>query len=248
MPENKVLTAEELDKLRAEADLARATARWHAAEAAKAEAEAAKAAAEAAKSRTELAAAEFAAAENARKAALTLAGDDRHHVYTLATQVNSGSVGTLINHLRLADRTDPEAPITIVIDSPGGSVIDGMALFDEISALSIRGGGSHVVTTVVRGYAASMGGILVQAGDVRKIGQESYFMIHEVSSAAGGKIGEIKDEVAFLDTISERIAAIFVDRSGGKISRRAFVNRWSRKDWWMDSREALKFGFVDAIG
>jgi ATP-dependent protease ClpP protease subunit len=149
---------------------------------------------------------------------------------------------------RLDDAEKKYRPMHIIVDSPGGSVIDGMHLFDQMVTYSERGGGPHKITITVRGYAASMAGILLQAADVRKIGPESYLMIHEVSSFAAGKIGELKDEIKFLDKISDRVANIFVERSKKKISLAKFKSNWNRQDWWLTSKEALDYGFVDEIG
>ena len=84
-------------------------------------------------------------------------------------------------------------------------------------------------------------------GDVRVMGRESYLMIHEISAGAGGKIGEINDAVKFYERVCERVVDIFVSRSGGKCSRAQFKKNWNRADWWIDSAEALRWGFVDAV-
>jgi ATP-dependent Clp endopeptidase proteolytic subunit ClpP len=175
------------------------------------------------------------------------ADDYYHKTYWFDRQVDAATVKDCIRALRTWDRMDPECDITIIFNSPGGSVIHGMALFDEIVTLSQRGGGRHKITTVVRGYAASMGGILLQAGDHRVCGRESYVMIHEIAAGTGGKIGEIKDDVKFYETISDRIVNLFVERSGGKIAKATFKKNWERKDWWLDSAGALKYGFVDEV-
>lgn len=185
-----------------------------------------------------------------RKRAEDLAVIADHYVYQhyFNGPVDERSVFNALNSLAAWDRRHPECPMNITINSPGGSVIDGMHLFDQLSAHSLRGGGKHKVTITVRGYAASMAGILLQAADERVIGPESYLMIHEVSSFAAGKIGELKDEIKFLDRISERVANIFVDRSRGRTTMESFIHNWERKDWWLDSQQALDNGFVDRIG
>lgn len=158
------------------------------------------------------------------------------------------SVFGCLNTMNAWHRLHPKSSWTITLNSPGGSVIDGMHLFDQITSYSKRGKGSHHITIIVRGYAASMAGILLQSADKRVIGPESYLMIHEVSSFAQGKIGELKDEIKFLERISSRVADIFVERSKGKITMENFEKGWNRTDWWLDSTEAKKLGFVDAIG
>jgi ATP-dependent protease ClpP protease subunit len=128
--------------------------------------------------------------------------------------------------------------------SPGGSVFAGMVLFDHIVAM--REKGWHF-TTISRGYAASMGGILLQAGDVRVCGPESYILIHEISTGAVGKIGELEDTVEFTNMIQKRVNDIFVSRSGGKVTSSKLRAMYRRKDFWLDSSKSLSLGIVDEI-
>lgn len=190
-----------------------------------------------------------------RQEQFNLAANHYHHEFHFNYGVGEESVEACVAQMAIWHRQDSACPIKIVIDSPGGSVIDGMHLFDEISAYSLRTWdtrdlpkGTHETTMVVRGYAASMAGILLQSADKRIIGPEAFLMIHEISTFARGKIGEIKDEVKFLDKISERVVNLFVTRSGGKISKEDFKKQWDRQDWWLTSEESLQYGFVDQIG
>ena len=190
-----------------------------------------------------------------RQEKLALAANHHHHEYHFTVGVYDEGVEQCLAQLAIWHRHDRDCPMNLIIDSPGGSVIDGMHLFDQIMAYSKRPWdttdrprGTHATTITVRGYAASMAGILLQAADERVIGPESYIMIHEVSSFAGGKIGEIKDEIKFLEKMSERVANIFVTRSNGKIDKETFQRNWNRQDWWLDSEAALECGFVDRIG
>lgn len=223
----------EIKKLEAEAIAAFALARRDGALAREAEAKAAK---------LELELVALHEKETTRRAS-----DSHNHVYQFDGKIDSGSVMRCMSQMREWDRLDSECDIELLFNSPGGSVIDGMALFDLLVRLSKRGGGKHCITIGTQGYAASMAGILLQAADVRWIGAQSYLMIHEVSAGTGGKIGEMKDDVKFYDAICARVVDIFVKRSEGKITRAKFKTSWERTDWWMLSDEALKLGFVDEI-
>lgn len=191
------------------------------------------------------------AAEREQKA--ELARNKYFHVYNFTNAVDSGSSQKLMDELNVWSRMDPGCEMEIVFSSPGGSVIDGMALFDFIQQIRKRG---HRVTTGAIGYAASMAGILLQAGDVRWLGKESYILIHEVSFGAGGKIGEVEDEVKFVKKIQERVLSIFAERCAGAgkaktaskpLTKAQLEQKWSRRDWWIESDEALAWGLIDEI-
>lgn len=165
-----------------------------------------------------------------------------HNIYHYTQGVDARSVRECMQQIDIWHRIDNTAPFEIVFSSPGGSVIDGMALYDYIQQMRNDG---HIVTTSTIGMAASMAGILLQAGDIRAMGKEAYLLIHQVSFGAYGSFGQVEDEVEFVKKIQERILNIFAARS--TMSRADIAKNWKRKDWWLDSDEAMKAGFVDAI-
>lgn len=173
---------------------------------------------------------------------LEKATDNEHHVYQFGESVTAGSVKSCLKVLAQWNRTDPGCDITLVFNSPGGSVIDGFALWDYLSWLKAQG---HRLTTICQGMAASMGGILFQAGDNRIMGAESVILVHEISFGAGGKIGEVEDSVEFAKMLTKRVLNIFATRTN--MTAKQIERRWTRKDWWLDSDEALKLGFCDEV-
>lgn len=183
-----------------------------------------------------------------RAEGFTLASDHYHHEYIFDQRVDEKSVDKALQQLEVWHRQDAKCPMTIRIRSGGGEAMAGMHLFDELSAYSLRGGGTHEVKIKVRGYAASMAGILVQAADVRLMGPQAYLMIHEVASGAVGKVGELKTEVKFLELMCAKVVDIFLERSKGKVTREEFERNWQNIDWWLDANESLRLGFVDGIG
>lgn len=226
----------EVAKLLAEADLARQQAADLAGEQRVTVARARQAEAEAEQ-------AEIAAAELKRSEQRMFASDAFNHVYRFNGPIKAGSVASCIERLTLWDRLEPDCPITVIFNSPGGEVIEGMALWDFLSSLKDR----HELTTVANGYAASMAGLLLQVGHIRVMGRESYLMIHELSAGASGKIGEIQDAVKFYEKYGARVINLFVSRSGGKCTKAEFVKNVTRQDWWLSSDEAFKLGFCDVI-
>ena len=186
--------------------------------------------------------AERAADANRREYDFTLAGDTYNHVYQFSSEVTSGSVASCIDKLSRWARMEPGCDIEVIFNSPGGSVIPGMALFDYLVDLRHKG---HKLTTVALGHAASMAGILLQAGTHRVMGPESWLLIHEISFMAIGKIGEVEDTTDWAKRICERVVQIFAERS--KMAATEIELRWKRKDWWLSSNECLTLGLVDEV-
>lgn len=232
------LYQEERDLLAAKAEAARAEARKANAEALTAEHEAA----------TALLDRERAEEKRDRERHADEYGD---RTYRFLSGVTEASVLACIQKLDAWHRADPECEMTVVFDSPGGAVIPGFHLFDHI--LGLRE--SHHITTVTRGYAASMGGILLQSGTTRVMGRNAHLMIHEVSFGAQGKIGDVEDWVDFAKLLWDRALDIFAERcreasdetATKRLTRRALDNRSRRKNWWIPADLALAYGLVDAV-
>ena len=93
--------------------------------------------------------------------------------------------------------------------------------------------------------AASMAGILLQAGDTRWVGHQAWVMIHRAAFGAFGKTYEVEDEVEFVKRIEERILEIFTTRS--KLTKQKIKRNWDRKDWWISADEALEAHLVDEV-
>lgn len=232
----------ETAKVNAEAEAAKLTAE---AEAEHARAEARLFTAQAQQEELSLVKAKHEADREEHKRAKELAADEHHLVYHFNGAVDAASVDKCLAQLATWKRThDKPGKIDLYFFSPGGGVMAGMALFDEIQVM--RAEGWHF-TTLTRGYAASMGGILLQAGDVRTCGPESYILIHEISSGAVGKIGDLEDEVEFVKLIQRRVNDLFVKRSNGKVTSAKLRAMYRRKDFWLDSEKALALGIVDEI-
>jgi len=168
--------------------------------------------------------------------------DEENHLYRFSKEVSYNSVQACMNKLTQWHRKDTKCKIEIVFSSPGGSIIDGFELFDFIQYLRAKG---HYITTGSLGMAASMAGVLLQAGNVRWIGHQAWLMIHRAAFGAIGKTYEIEDEVKLVKRIEGRILDIFTSRSN--LTRHKIVRNWDRKDWWIDADEAVEMGLVDEI-
>ncbi|KKL89792.1 hypothetical protein LCGC14_1911150 [marine sediment metagenome] len=248
MPKKKMDTVHEriLDakekQLLADAELSRAVSRRAEAEVENTHAETRKNQAEALEFEAQAALSVILLDQTRRKEQEYLAADKYNFVYIFDDPVNANSVKSCIAQLTIWMRNNPKQDVEIIFNSPGGSVVEGMALFDFIQL--VRGKGHHVTTTAL-GMAASMAGILLQAGDKRVMGKEAWVLIHEGSFGAVGSVGEVEDTVDWVKRITKRIAKIFAARSN--LSAAQVERRWKRKDWWLSSDDCLKLGFVDDI-
>lgn len=171
-----------------------------------------------------------------------LAEDNR--IFTFYGAVMNETVSQCIHELDQWSRRFPGEDITIIFKSPGGGVLDGFALYDFLLELKSRG---HKIITKTLGMAASMGSILLQAGDERVIGPHSFIMLHEVSgSLSEMRTSEMEDYTKLFAQFEAKGLDILAERS--TLSRQQIKNRWKRKDCWLDAEESLKLGFVDRIG
>lgn len=163
------------------------------------------------------------------------------HLY-VNDAISGHVVDTWIDILQHWERRDPGKGIDITINSPGGSVLDGLALFDVILRLRRKG---HHVATRGTGLIASMATILLQAGDERILDANSWFMIHEVSSASRGTVTEMEEQQAFSKRLNDRLMDILLERS--TLTKRQLQARTKKRDEWLSAEEAVKLGFADRV-
>lgn len=171
-----------------------------------------------------------------------LAGNLYHHTYAFTESVGDSSVSKCIARLTEWSRNDPKCDIEIIINSPGGDVVAGFALIDFLSDLQRQG---HHITTVALGMAASMAGVILQAGDKRVMGANAFLLIHEASFQAFGSYGEVEDRVNLVKLMHRKILYLFAARSS--LTAVQLERKWKRRDWWIASEEALTHGLVDEV-
>ena len=173
----------------------------------------------------------------------TFSADEFYHVFRFFGPVSDTSMSLLMERFTHWHRI-AESPINaeLVIYSPGGNIVSGNVIYDFLQEFKSWG---HHLTTTAFGYAASMGGIVLQAGDERRMGSEAWILIHEGADGAIGTVGEIEDKVAWSKGLRKRLSAILAERS--TFTQRQIENKWKRTDWWINSADALKYGFIDKI-
>jgi ATP-dependent Clp endopeptidase proteolytic subunit ClpP len=151
-----------------------------------------------------------------------------------------GAVQEAVNsHVRRGTKN-----IDLVLNSPGGSVHAGCGLMDVIDTAKERGAG---FTTTIFGYAASMGGMLSQTGDHRRISANSYFMVHQVSSMFGSSSSHLEDQQQSMERLQTDLFTYMANRTGGKLTLDAIKAKCNERDWWLTATEALEAGLVDEV-
>ena len=167
-----------------------------------------------------------------------------NRIIYLHEDLRSRSVREMSMELQALMRTSKE-PILIMVSSPGGVVLPGLALYDEI--MELRKEGIHV-TMRVCGYAASMAAIVLQAAEVREAQENSRILIHEVSRFtfwSEDKPSDLEEQLVEMKKLQAILLGIISGRSGKTIDELEELI-WKR-DVWFSAEEALEFGLIDRI-
>ncbi len=160
----------------------------------------------------------------------------------LTEEVNAETSNELIKQLMYLERQDSGKEITLYINSPGGEVISGLAVYDLISLMK------SPVRTVCTGTAASMGAILFLAGKKREMLPHTRLMIHD-PSFGGGSIGgkkshELRHELEKLDEVREALAKIIAEKTGRPLEE---IYDVTSDDTFYSAEEAITFGLATGI-
>lgn len=160
----------------------------------------------------------------------------------LSGVVTGESMTEAIRKLWYLSFIDSKTPIIIVINSPGGSVDDGMAMWDQIRALSCP------VYTVVTGMAASMGSVLsVAAGKGKRFATpNARIMIHQpsISGVVRGQASDLEIHAREILKTKARLVDLYVEATG---QARSIIEKAIDRDHWMSAQEAMAFGLLDGI-
>jgi ATP-dependent Clp protease protease subunit len=154
--------------------------------------------------------------------------------------VDDQMANVIIAQMLFLEKEDPKADIHLYINSPGGSVYAGLAIYDVMQLVSCP-----VATTCV-GMAASMGAILLAGGEKgkRSILPNSRTMIHQVSSGFRGTIADINVQAKETNHLMDRLMEILSEHTGRDMEQ---VRQDCDRDYWMSAEEALEYGIVDKI-
>jgi ATP-dependent Clp protease protease subunit len=164
----------------------------------------------------------------------------KDRIIFLGEQVDEHSANLIVAQLLFLDNQDPKKDIFLYINSPGGSVYDGMAIYDTMNFVKAD------VQTVGIGVQASMGAFLLSSGakGKRSILPYATVMIHQPSSGTRGKVTDQEIDLRESLRVKKLLNEIMAKNTGQKPSQ---IHEDMERDRWMTAEEAKKYGIVDNI-
>ena len=160
----------------------------------------------------------------------------------LTEEVNAETMMSLFKQLMYLSRTEPDKEITLYINTPGGEVSSGMAVYDFLHLTKTP------IRTVCVGLAASMGAILFLAGDKREMLPHGQIMIHDPAPGGGSMQGmkpdAMEEQLISLKKAQKTLCEIISQTTGQPMD---IVREKTRKDSYFDAQEAVDFGLATSI-
>ena len=166
----------------------------------------------------------------------------KDRIVLLDTDVNEHSASLIVAQMLFLESEDATADILFYINSPGGSVTAGMAIYDTMQFIKPD------VSTIVLGQACSMGSLLAQAGKEGKrfILPNARHMIHQPSGGAGGQATDMEIQVKEILKMKRNLTEIYVKHnSKGKLFDDLLADM--ERDYFMNAHESVEYGLADAV-
>ncbi|MDB9786896.1 ATP-dependent Clp protease proteolytic subunit [Bacteriovoracaceae bacterium] len=179
----------------------------------------------------------------------TARGERQYDIYSrlllerivfLGTEVNDTVANLLIAQMLFLEQSDAEAPIHFYINSPGGSVYAGLGIYDIMQLVT------PPVYTYCVGLAASMGALLLQAGEKghRFSLPHSRIMIHQPLGGARGQCTDIQIQAQEIEDLKKQLNQIMVQHTGNKYE---VIEEATDRDNYLGPKEAIEFGLIDSV-
>jgi len=164
----------------------------------------------------------------------------KERIVFLGSQVDQASANLICAQLLLLDAEDPERDIYLYINSPGGSVTDGLAIYDTMQYVRCD------VATVCIGLAASMAQFLLCAGakGKRYALPHSRILMHQPSGALQGQAADIAIQAEQIVYLKKMMAQRIAEHTGQPVEK---IERDSERDRWFTAQEAKEYGFIDEV-
>jgi ATP-dependent Clp protease protease subunit len=166
----------------------------------------------------------------------------RDRIVILDTDVNNHSAGLIVAQMLFLEAEDPERDIIFYINSPGGSVTDGMSIYDTMQYIRPD------ISTIVMGQACSMGSLLAQAGAAGKrfILPNARHMIHQPSGGARGQATDIQIQAQEILKMKQYLTEIYVTHNTASKTFEQLSSDMER-DFFMSAQEAVTYGLADQV-
>src|SRR6056297_870971 len=164
----------------------------------------------------------------------------KERIIFLGSEINDVVANTVIAQLLFLESKDNEKDIQIYINSPGGSVPAGLAVYDTMQYINVD------VSTICVGMAASMGAFLLAGGakGKRLALPNAEIMLHQVMGGAKGQASDIKIRAEHILNIRERINKILAEHTGQNLKK---IIKDTDRDFFMTAKEAKEYGIIDKI-
>ncbi len=164
----------------------------------------------------------------------------KDRIIFLGSPIDDAVANTIIAQLLFLENQDKEKEIKIYVNSPGGSVTAGMAIYDTMQYIKPD------VSTICIGIAASMGAVLLAAGAKNKrfILPNAEVMIHQVMGGAEGQATDVKIRAEHILKIKDKLNKILADHTGQPMTK---IEKDTDRDYFMTAKEAVEYGLVDKI-
>ena len=164
----------------------------------------------------------------------------KDRIIFLGSEINDDEANLIVAQMLFLEADDPDKDIFLYINSPGGSISAGMALYDTMQYIRCE------VSTICIGMAASMGAFLLAAGakGKRKALPNSEIMIHQPSGGASGQASDVKIHAEHIIETRRRLNEILASRTGQSVERIAVD---TERDNFMSPDAALEYGIIDEI-
>ena len=158
----------------------------------------------------------------------------------LGEEVNDTSASIVVAQLLYLEAQDPDKDIQMYINSPGGSVTAGMAIYDTMQYIKCD------VSTICVGMAASMGAFLLSAGakGKRMALPNAEIMIHQPSAGTQGQVTDMAIHLKRLEVIKKRLNSILAENTGKDVET---VTADCERDNFMTAEEAVEYGLIDKV-
>jgi ATP-dependent Clp protease protease subunit len=164
----------------------------------------------------------------------------KDRIIFLGTAIDDHVANIIVAQLLFLANQDPEQDIKLYINSPGGSVTAGLAIYDTMQFIE------PAVSTICIGMAASMGSVLLAAGEKGKrfCLPNSEVMIHQVMGGAQGQASDIQIHAERIVKMKKHLNSILAKHSGQALEK---VEKDADRDYFMSATEAVKYGLVDKV-